>query len=149
MADDPTLSAFALFTEVGIINQLATAVLEDCLPDSLIAPHFAALNHLIRVGDGQTPLEIARALQVPKASFTNTLSNLQKMGLVETRPHPSDRRSKQVHITQEGRRLVEDTVAALAPRFAKMLMPLEPGALEALTPRLRALRRVMDDNRDT
>ena len=64
---------FEVFNEIGIIEQLSRAVLEARLPDGLIAPHFTVLNHLVRVKDGQTPVHMARAFQVPKTSMTHTL----------------------------------------------------------------------------
>jgi hypothetical protein len=33
-------------------------------------PHFSVLNHLMRVEDGRTPLELARAFQVPKTTLS-------------------------------------------------------------------------------
>ena len=69
---------FAFFNEVGIINQLTTTLLEEALPKGMIAPHFQVLNHLVRLGDGRTPLQMARAFQVPKTSMTHTLSGLEK-----------------------------------------------------------------------
>ena len=147
MVDEPSDPAFALFTEIGILHQLATALLEAQLPKGLIAPHFAVLNHLIRIGDGQTPLTIARALQVPKTSFTHTLSGLEKRRLVETLPHPSDGRSKQVRITAEGRRLRDETIKALAPTFSALQAKLPEGAIEAVLPQLRGLRQMLDEMR--
>ena len=74
------LPLFDLFNEIGIIHQLTTARLEAVLPDGLIAPHFAVLNHLARVGDGATPQRMARAFQVPKTSLTHTLKGLEARG---------------------------------------------------------------------
>ncbi|MGR3760865.1 MarR family winged helix-turn-helix transcriptional regulator [Roseobacteraceae bacterium NS-SX3] len=148
MPDAPDDPAFAVFTEAGIINQIATAFLENRLPEGLIAPHFAVLNHLIRVGDGQSPLEAARALQVPKTSFSHTLSVLAARGLVETRPHPGDGRSKQIWITAEGRRVRDETIAALGPVLRRLQERMPPGTLAELLPRLRELRIVMDTLRD-
>ncbi|HSF94485.1 MAG TPA: MarR family transcriptional regulator [Thermohalobaculum sp.] len=148
MPDEPKIPAFAVMTEVGIINQIATAFLEACLPGGLIAPHFHVLNHLIRVGDGHTPLRIARALQVPKTSFSNTLAGLERRGLVEALANPKDRRSKQIWITASGRRLHADTVLALAPVFRRLDERIAPGTLGALLPHLRELRAVMDAMRD-
>ena len=148
MPEEPSDPTFAVFTEVGIINQLTTAVLEAHLPEGLIASHFAVLNHLIRIGDGQTPQKIAQALQVPKTSFTHTLAGLEIRGLVKASPNPKDRRSKQIWIAPEGRRVVENTVSALGPLFQRLSARTQPGTFEALLPHLRDLRIVMDALRD-
>ncbi len=83
---------FKLFNEIGIIEQLSRSSLEAHLPDGLIAPHFTVLNHLIRVQDGQTPLVLARAFQVPKTSMTHTLGGLESRGLIALKANPEDGR---------------------------------------------------------
>ena len=148
MPDTPPAPVFDVLTEAAIIHQLATSALESCLPDGLIAAHFAVLNHLTRIGDGQTPLDIARALQVPKTSFSNTLAGLEKRGLVEARPNPKDRRSKTIWITPQGAQVREQAIADLAPALQKLAEDLPPGSFDALLPVLRALRAKMDAMRD-
>jgi len=139
---------FILFTEIGIIEQLSRAYLEQHLPDGLIAPHFGVLNHLIRVADGRTPLELARAFQVPKTTMTHTLAGLQKHALVEMRPNPKDARSKQVWLTEEGRKFREETIQSLAPGFAQFEdhFPIEK-VMEVL-PLLQELRVYLDEERN-
>jgi hypothetical protein len=39
------------------------------------------LNHLMRVEDGRTPLELARAFQVPKTTLSHTLAAAGESGL--------------------------------------------------------------------
>lgn len=141
--------AFGVLTEAGIIAQLATALLETRLPKGMVAAQFSVLNHLASRPDGQTPLRIARAFQVPKTSMTHSLGVLQRAGLVETAPNPEDGRSKLVRITQAGRAFRADVLAALAPDMARSLSALEAGTLEALLPRLIHLREVLDAARDT
>ena len=139
---------FEVFNEIGIIEQLSRAVLEARLPDGLIAPHFAVLNHLIRVADGGTPIQMARAFQVPKTSMTHTLKGLEAQGLVDMRPNPQDGRSKQVWLTPAGRALREETIARLAPDFAELAQGFDMERLIAITPVLRDLRIYLDAARD-
>ncbi|MEL6641348.1 MAG: MarR family winged helix-turn-helix transcriptional regulator [Pseudomonadota bacterium] len=140
---------FVLFNEIGIIEQLSRTFLESRLPDGLIAPHFAVLNHLIRVADGRTPLELARAFQVPKTTMTHTLSGLSKHELVEMRPNPDDARSKQVWLTDKGRILRDQTIAALAPDFGRVADAFPPEKVAAILPILQELRIFLDKDRET
>ena len=39
---------FAVFNEIGIINQLSTAMFQSRLPDGIHVSHFSILNHLSR-----------------------------------------------------------------------------------------------------
>lgn len=140
---------FTLLNEIGIIEQLSRAFLEAELPDGLILPHFTVLNHLIRVADGQTPLVLATAFQVPKTTMTHTLSGLQKHGLIDMRPNPKDARSKQVWLTEAGRSLRNTTIAALAPELAKIETVIPQAELDTLLPALQKLRKYLDQARNT
>lgn len=148
MPDDHARLYFELFNEIGIIEQLSRTMLEARLPEGLIAPHFTVLNHLVRVGDGRSPMDMARAFQVPKTSLTHTLKVLEARGLVEVRPNPEDGRSKLVWITQAGQRLRSETITALAPDFAALADAFEPGQVAGVLPALRALRVCLDAARD-
>jgi DNA-binding MarR family transcriptional regulator len=152
MAEDsspPDAAAwFALFTEIGIIAQLSQALLGRHLPDGLTADHYAVLNHLHRVRDGATPLDMARAFQVPKTTMTHRLAVLEAAGMVQLAPNPEDGRSKRVWLTEAGRRLREAAMVRLAPDIARVAGRLPPDAVSGLLPGLRLLRAVLDADRD-
>ena len=139
--------AFAFFNEVGIIEQLSRAMFEARLPDGLIVPHFAVINHLMRLGDGRTPLAIARAFQVPKTSMTHTLAGLEKHGFVRTAPNPDDGRSKCVFLTDAGRAFHGEAIGALAPDIAEMLESIPAEDIRAALPLLVRVREYLDNNR--
>ena len=145
--NDP-LQFFALFNEIGIIQQLGRTFFEERLPDGLVLPHFSVLNHLTRVGEGRTPMQIAKAFQVPKNSMTNTLSGLEKRGLIEVRPHPTDKRSKTIWLTDAGRQFRAEAMERVARDMAPILPEMDrvevAGALSFLT----HLREVLDKARD-
>lgn len=139
---------FRLFNEIAIIEQLSRAMLERALPDGMIQPHFGVLNHLVRVADGRTPLELARAFQVPKTTMTHTLAGLVARGLVAERPNPGDGRSKRIWLTPAGRAFRDEVIADLGPVLAPLAAGFAPGRAAALLPDLEALRRVLDAARD-
>lgn len=138
---------FEVFNEIGIIEQLSRARLEARLPDGMIAPHFSVLNHLIRVGDGPTPMQLARAFQVPKTSMTHTLKMLEKRAAIETRSNPNDGRSKQVWLTAKGREIRDQAIQALAQDFSELAQGIDIEGLKAIQPALTSLRKHLDTNR--
>ena len=148
MPDADPQTIFPVFTEIGIIEQLSRSLLEARLPKGLISPHFSVLNHLTRVADGRTPVELARAFQVPKTSMTHTIAGLEKHGLVDVRPNPNDGRSKCVWLTDAGRALRRDVIAALAPDFAELAAGFDMDKLNAILPVLIELRIFMDNQRN-
>jgi DNA-binding MarR family transcriptional regulator len=139
---------FRVFNEVAIIEQLSRALFEARLPQGVLASHFSVLNHLVRVADGRTPLELARAFQIPKTTLSHTLMLLEKRGWIEMRPNPEDKRSKRVWLTQAGRRFREEAIAALQPDIEVLLDRIDGTVLAELLPRLEELRRVLNANRD-
>ena len=139
---------FQIFNEIGIIEQLSRTILEARLPKGLIAPHFAVLNHLIRVADGRTPVEMARAFQVPKTSMTHTVAGLEKHGLVMIRPNPNDGRSKCVWLTEAGRSLRDQVIADLTPEFGELLREFDVDHLMSVLPVLTELRIFLDEHRN-
>ncbi len=144
-----TRAYFALFNEIAIIDQLGRAMLEARLPDGLIQPHFAVVSHLIRVADGCTPLELARAFQVPKTTMTHTIAGLERHGLVEVRPNPDDGRSKRVWLSPAGRAFRDRAILDLAPIFERLKAALPPEAAAAMMPGLETLRMFLDAARET
>lgn len=148
MPETDPRTLFALFREIGIIEQLSRTQLEAHLPDGLIAPHFAVLSHLNARGDGAVPINMARAFQVPKTSMTHTLKGLEKGGYIEIRPNPKDGRSKTVWMTPEGKALFHRTIEDLAPRMGEVLGKMDIEKLTEILPILSELRTVMDAARD-
>lgn len=144
---DPSV-LFEIFNEIGIIEQLSRALLEARLPDGLIAPHFGVLSHLSKGRDGATPVQIARAFQVPKTSMTHTLKGLEQGGYVTLKPNPEDGRSKQVWLTEKGQGLRNQTIQALAPDFIDLISKFDADRLTAIKPVLNELRITLDAARD-
>ncbi len=143
-----TAILFAFFNEVGIINQLASAMFEARLPPGFLVSQFAVLNHLIRVQDGRTPLDLARAFQVPKTTMTHTLGLLERHGLVRLAPNPHDGRSKCVWITAAGAAFRAQAIATLAPDLLAVAQAFPADQIAAIIPSLTALRKVMDARRN-
>lgn len=149
MPDTATSKYFEVFNEIGIIEQLSRAVLEARLPPGMIISHFSVINHLIRVQDGRTPLELARAFQVPKTTMTHTLKGLVDHGYVEMRPNPKDGRSKRIWLKPAGRAMRDDAIVALSADFTKLFEGFGAERLIQMLPELRALRIFLDEARNT
>ena len=141
-------TAFAFFNEVGIINQLATSAFNKRLPDGLHISHFSVLNHLVRLGDGKTPLSLANAFQVTKGTMTHTLTTLRTRGFVRFASHETDGRSKLVYLTDKGRAFREQAIVSLDSAFQALDDVLDIRDLETMLPQLTELRRVLDEKRD-
>ncbi|WP_269582417.1 MarR family winged helix-turn-helix transcriptional regulator [Roseibium sp. Sym1] len=148
MDSETRQTLFRFFNEVGIIAQLSRTAMEARLPKGLTLPHFSVINHLVRVSDGQTPLTLARAFQVPKTTMTHTLAGLLEHGFVEMRPNPNDGRSKTVWLTDRGRRFREEAIRLIDPDMDALKDHVPPERIAALLPALAEIRAFMDAYRD-
>jgi len=138
---------FQFFTEIDIIKQLSSALLNKTLPDGLHVSHFAVISHLVRMGDGKTPLEIANVMQVTKATMTHTLNVLQKRKLIEVRANPKDGRSKQVFLTPAGQQFFGKAIGMVIAAYQPILAKCDVPQLLSTLPALQALRKILDENR--
>lgn len=146
--DDKTALYFSFFNEISIISQLSGRMLESALPAGFLVSHFAVLNHLVRRGDGSTPLALARAFQVPKTTMTHTLSGLEKARLIRFAPHPDDGRSKCVMLTDKGRRFRDVAIEKLKPELALMAERFSPDTIARAVELLARMREYLDQRRD-
>jgi DNA-binding MarR family transcriptional regulator len=66
-------------------------------------------------GDGITQKELVKRLDVEQATMANTLSRMQRDGLIIRKSDKKDRRAQSVHLTPKARELeAEATAAAMA-----------------------------------
>ncbi len=144
--DDPPV--FRFFTEIGIIEQLARNAFERVMPGGLTLSQFAVLNHFARRGGAQSPLSLARAMQVTKGTMTNTLGKLEAKGLIAIAPDPADGRGKQVSLTAAGLALRQAAIAALAPDLESLLGAFGERRFSRAIPFLTELREYLDRARD-
>ena len=142
-------AVFGFFNEVGILSQLSSALLARALPEGLHPSHFAIINHLVRMGDGKTPVRIAAAMQVTKTTMTHSLRVLEERGFVTTGPNPDDARGKLVYLTAAGRAFREAAIAPIAEKYGGLFGPREIARMQAIQDDLTALRKHLDANRPT
>lgn len=99
-------------------------------PLGLSPAQFQALAALDLHGE-QTQRALAGMLAVEQATMANTLSRMERDGLIERKPHPDDGRAQLIRLTAKARELAEP--ARQAARFAdQMLLDGLPVAEQAL-----------------
>ncbi len=95
---------------------------------------WGALNVLDAEGS-TTQQFLGRCTGIDPSSMVATVDDLEQRGLVERRPHPSDRRAHALHITEQGREILsrgrqlarqaqEDLLAPLSREERKQLHDL-------------------------
>jgi DNA-binding MarR family transcriptional regulator len=90
------------------------------VPEDLTLPQFDVLVQLHRRPEGMTSRELTRELLVTAGNVTGLVDRLARMGLVERRPVPEDRRAVRIALTARGRRVA----ARAIPRHRRDLEAL-------------------------
>ena len=110
----------------------------------LTPARFAVLSFL-RTRDGAIQQQIGTAMGIDPSTMVALIDELERAGLAKRRPHPSDRRAREVVITPKGRRTVEqgqtlarkvedDVLRGLASAERRQLLRLMRQALSAAPP---------------
>ncbi|MEV7359163.1 MULTISPECIES: MarR family transcriptional regulator [unclassified Kitasatospora] len=116
----------------GLAQQIADHVRERAVTLGLTAPQATALREMT---GPLTMRELAQRMNCEPSNTTFVVDRLEKQGLVERRPHPTDRRAKHLVLTAEG--------AALRTRLLAFLTQDSP--LAGLTaPQQHALRDLLE-----
>jgi len=144
----PDQITYRFFTEIGIIFQLSTTLLEDHLPGRMTSREFGILGHLVRRPEGSTPLHLAQAFQLPKTSMTHSLAMLETRDLIEVIKNPEDARSKIVRASGHASAFVQDVNSELNARLAPLIQELGVETFAEALPKLEAIRIAMDAERD-
>ncbi|MFY1634747.1 MarR family winged helix-turn-helix transcriptional regulator [Solwaraspora sp. WMMB335] len=103
-------------------------------------------------GAPQSQIALARRLGIDKTVMTYLIDDLEKVGLVERRAHPDDRRHKQVVATEQGSRIWAATRQRLDHAEDQLLGPLSPAdrtELRSLLHRLAERAQRIDPVADT
>ena len=134
---DPILEAYHLWTDNGWEDCAAGCTAVTSLmrvhqmmtrrADQILAPidlTFARYELLVRLyfHDGSLPLsQLGKALQIHQTSITSLVDRLEKQGLIERTPHPTDRRSTLARMTPSGRALTAKAINLLNAEFFRDL----------------------------
>jgi len=133
-------------TSVMRVQQILLARLNELLdPYALTFPRYEALMLLFYSRRGALPLgKIGARLQVHPTSVTNLIDGLERQGLAERTPHPTDRRTTLAAITPKGKQAARAATEVLnAEGFG--LLPLADDELDTITTLLRRVREDADD----
>lgn len=92
-----------------------------------------------------TPTQLYEATMVSSGGMTNRLDRLERTGWIERRPDPDDRRGVRVALTDAGRALIDEAVAAHVANEHALLAALGEEERETLSRLLGKLLRSLKD----
>jgi DNA-binding MarR family transcriptional regulator len=130
MSADPAREVWTLMSDLVLDNQRRREVAEAA---GMSFGRTRALRRLAR--KPMSMRELADALGIDPPNATVVVDDLERQGLVQRRPHPTDRRAKLVEATRKGKEKA---------RRADAILATPPPALSGLGPEeLETLRRIL------
>src|SRR5881409_509517 len=72
-----------------------------------LTPALFGLLNVLGAREGAIQQEIGSAMGIDPSTMVSLIDQLEVAGLARRRPHPKDRRAREVAITPKGRRLLE------------------------------------------
>jgi DNA-binding MarR family transcriptional regulator len=110
----------------------------------LTPARFGVLN-VLGAREGAIQQELGSAMGIDPSTMVSLLDDLEGAGLAKRRPHPQDRRARQISITPKGRRLLErarkkafeaedEVLGGLSPAQRRELLKLLRRALSSAPP---------------
>jgi DNA-binding MarR family transcriptional regulator len=132
---------------LGVLLRLAHQHFSSAVDEALgeagfgdIRPHHANVFTFVPP-EGIQMSELTLKAGVRKQSMAQALEELEKLGYIERRPHPSDKRARLVFLTERGKKIRPLAMAAGQQVEEQWRHLLGEGDLEALR---AALQRLLD-----
>ena len=114
-------------------------------PEDLTLAQFDVLAQLHRDPEGMTGSALTRALLVTAGNVTGIVGRLARLGLVERRPVPGDRRASRIRLTARGRQVMQRALPRHRREVAGLLSSLPARDLAALHGLLGRLNHALGD----
>jgi DNA-binding MarR family transcriptional regulator len=136
------LTVEGIVDRINGLNRRILREMEETLQDfDLTFGEYKVLGSLRRAGPPyrRSPGELAKQEELSSGAMTNRLDRLEQAGLVRRIPDLSDRRSVQVELTEEGKRVWEEAFAAQAEKEALVASALGSREKEELNALLRRM----------
>lgn len=121
------------------LQQIAVAIfLQETEATGITPVQYAALQTVANA-PGVDQRTLARTIGFDTSTIAGVIDRLQSRGLMQRNTSPADRRVRQLTLTDDGRRLLAETLPGMQRAQARMLAPLPAGDRAEFMRMLRTL----------
>lgn len=121
------------------LQQIAVAIfLQETEATGITPVQYAALQTVANA-PGIDQRTLARTIGFDTSTIAGVIDRLQSRGLMQRNTSPADRRVRQLTLTDDGRRLLAETLPGMQRAQARMLAPLPAGDRAEFMRMLRTL----------
>ncbi len=121
------------------LQQIAFALFLDQAKAFDFTPVQYAALYAVNNNPGIDQTALCNAVALDRSTIGDVVGRLEKKGLITRRNGSADRRTKSLHITAAGRRLLVDIAPAVEATQRVILAPLKPGERTAFMRMLKHL----------
>lgn len=121
--------------------QRACAIFKEEFDRFNLTPRQFGLLGFLWQEDGLSQAELSARAHIDRTTMGGLIDRLAKIGLVERRPHPEDRRAYQIFLTREGKRLEAELCPLAELVQARFVAGISEDELSFLKRILEKLRR--------
>jgi DNA-binding MarR family transcriptional regulator len=139
-SEEQAISDFA-----GSIGMLVRRVRAAAASQELSWSETVALKHLAKAGP-LTTAELARAQGMRPQSMRTIVAALEKLAMVERKPHPTDGRQVLLELTARGAAVNQDAAEAKRTWLAHAITQLNRRDRETLLAAGRVIRQLVESN---
>jgi DNA-binding MarR family transcriptional regulator len=118
---------------------------QEAANETGLSPAMTAALATINRSGPLTPSELAELERVKRPTMTRTLACLEREGLIERTPDPTDGRSFVVVVNDAGRERLARLRRRKSAYLARRLRKLDPGEVETLARAAELLERMRED----
>jgi DNA-binding MarR family transcriptional regulator len=140
-AQDPTAAPPSVAFLISRLGFEVGQQLADGLAPLGIEPRHFGLLRALAFGEGQSQRAIGQALGIHPNRMVALVDDLERLGLVRRRPHPTDRRAHSLALTPNGKRALQkafQVAFGIEDALCTDLGPGERAQLLSLLGRLRS-----------
>lgn len=128
-----------LFDSLSLVNRKLRAVFDARVKERGLTLSRARALFALTKKDGLNQRELADELDIETPTLVRLLDGMEKQGFIERRVEVSDRRAKQIHMTELGR-TVADEILRLADEIrAEVLQGIDAAELAVTKRVIRAI----------
>ncbi|MBD9648560.1 MarR family transcriptional regulator for hemolysin [Ensifer sp. KUDG1] len=128
-----------LFDALSLVNRKLRAVFDARVKERGLTLSRARALFALTKKDGLNQRELADELDIETPTLVRLLDGMEKQGFIERRVEVSDRRAKQIHMTELGR-TVADEILRLADEIrAEVLQGIDAAELAVTKRVIRAI----------
>jgi len=132
-----------IFQLIGMVDKKLKKLQNQTLKATQLTPPQFYILTLLWQADGRPFKDLALALNCTRATITGIVDTLERKGLVSRAPHPTDRRSQLVRLSQAGRDL-QRSIPDLERMFSTCCAGLDAQESRELSRLLIKLNKTID-----